>query len=261
MIAAMGDPKIPQVTAALANREFAYRFVRRNHGREVNLMEIKPGIHLLEGIRGANSYLYITDEGILVIDTGMPRNGERILKQIRALDKAGKGVKLIVLTHSDIDHSGSAAELKRMTGAKIAIHGGDAPSLSGDKELKKVRGLLGMIFKLTMRFMRFQTVKPDIILKNGDDIENLKVVHTPGHTAGSICLHKSGDTLFAGDAVRTNKTGDLKLPSSAMTLDMKEALESVKKMAKLEFDVLLPGHGRPVLHDAALKVRRLLVNS
>ena len=48
----------------------------------------------------------------------------------------------------DIDHSGSAAELKRITGAKVAIHSGDAPSLSGEKELKRVKGFIGVIFRL-----------------------------------------------------------------------------------------------------------------
>jgi len=223
-------------------------------------MEIKPGVYLLDGIRGANSYLSVTEDGILVIDTGMPGNAQRILRQIKALNKAAKDVKMIILTHSDIDHSGSAAELKRITGAKVAIHSGDAPSLSGDKELKRVKGFVGVIFKLMKRFMRFQTIKPDIILKDGDKIDNLTVIYTPGHTEGSICLYKTSDILFAGDAVRTDKRGNLKLPPSAMTLNVKEALESVKKLATLEFDVLLAGHGRLVLHDASTKVRELLQN-
>ena len=223
-------------------------------------MEIKPGIHLLDGIRGANSYLSVTEDGILVIDTGMPGNAERILRQIKALNKAAKEIKMIILTHSDIDHSGSAAELKRITGAKVAIHSGDAPSLSGEKELKRVKGFIGVIFRLMARFMRFQTIKPDIILKDGDEIDNLTVIHTPGHTEGSICLYKTGDTLFAGDAIRTDKRGNLKLSPSAMTLNVQEALGSVKKLAKLEFDVLLPGHGKPVLQDASIKVNELLQN-
>ncbi|MFB0546035.1 MAG: MBL fold metallo-hydrolase [Anaerolineae bacterium] len=223
-------------------------------------MEIAHGIQRFKGIRGANSYLLITDGGVLVIGTGMPGNGERIVRQIRSLDKNPEEIKLIILTHSDIDHSGSTAELKRMTGAKIAIHEGDAPSLSGERELKKVKGFIGVIFKLMMRFMKFQTVKPDIILKDGDEIGGLKVIHCPGHTEGSICLHKSGEALFAGDVVRTDRRGNPKAPPKAMTLDIKEAWESVRKIANLEFEILLPGHGIPVLHDASKKVRSLLEN-
>jgi len=180
------------------------------------------------------------------------------LRQITVLNKATEEIKLIILTHSDIDHSGSAAELKRITGAKVAIHSGDAPSLSGEMELKRVKGFIGVLFRLMARFMKFQTIKPDIILKDGDEIDNLSVIHTPGHTKGSICLHKANDVLFAGDAVRTDNRGNLKLSPRAMTLNAQEALESVRKIAGLEFDVLLPGHGKAVLHDASVKVNKLL---
>jgi glyoxylase-like metal-dependent hydrolase (beta-lactamase superfamily II) len=227
--------------------------------QEVEIMEIKNGIHLLDGIRGANSYLSVTEDGILVIDTGMPGNAERIHMQIKALNKATKEIKLIVLTHSDIDHSGSAAELKRITGAKVAIHGGDAPSLSGEKELKRVKGFIGAIFRLMTRFMRFQTIKPDIILKDGDEIDYFRVIHTPGHTEGSICLYKTGDVLFAGDVIRTDDRGSLKLSPSAMMLNAQEALKSVRKIAGLEFDILLPGHGRPAMGKASTKLKELLV--
>ena len=224
-------------------------------------MEIKKGIYLLDGIRGANSYLYVSEDSISVIDTGMPGNAERILEQIKTLNKTAQDVKLIILTHSDIDHSGSAAQLKKLTGAKVAIHGGDAPSLSGEKELKRVKGFIGFIFRLVSRFMRFQPIKPDIILKDGDVLDHLKVIHTPGHTQGSICLYKAGDILFAGDAVRTDKNGNLKLPPEWMSLNMPEALESVKKMAKLEFDILLPGHGAPVMNKASTKLKELLIHT
>lgn len=225
-------------------------------------MEIKHGIHLLEGIRGANSYLYIGDNGLTVINTGTPGNGERITTQIGAMGKSPEEIKLIVLTHSDIDHSGSAAELKRITRAKIAIHKGDALSLSGEKELKKVKGFTGMMFKLMRRFISFQTVKPDIILHDGDEVGGLRVIHAPGHTEGSICLYKSGSggVLFAGDVVRTDKGGNLKVSPKAMTLDMTEALKSVRKIAELDFDILLPGHGGLLLDDASKKVKKLLEN-
>lgn len=222
-------------------------------------MEIKNGIYLLDGIKGANSYLYISDIGIVIIDTGMPGNAARILNQIRALDTNKKEIKLIILTHSDIDHSGSAAELKKLTSSKIAIHGGDALGLSSEKEqLKKVKGFLRLIFGLMAKFMKFQPVQPDIILKDGDEIDHLKVIHTPGHTTGSICLFKAGDVLFVGDAVRTDKRGNLKLPSERMSLNIDEALASARKIAELEFNILLPGHGAPSTDKASQKLKELL---
>lgn len=95
-------------------------------------MEIVDGIHIFDGIRGANSYLYSTANVSLIIDTGMPGNTKRIIEQILKLKQPVENIKMIVLTHSDIDHSGSAAELKRLTGAKVAIHEKDAPRFPGN---------------------------------------------------------------------------------------------------------------------------------
>jgi glyoxylase-like metal-dependent hydrolase (beta-lactamase superfamily II) len=109
--------------------------------------------------------------------------------------------------------------------------------------------------------MKFQKFKPDILLKDGDEIDNLRVIHTPGHTEGSICLYKVGDILFAGDSVRTDRKGNLKLPSRAMSLNVQEALESVRKMAGLEFTILLPGHGKPAMGKASTKLKELLAQA
>ena len=144
---------------------------------------------------------------------------------------------------------------------KLQYTAGDAPCLSGEKELKKVKGFLGSIFWLLAKFMKFQPVKPDIILKDGDEVNHFKVIHTPGHTPGSICLYQAGDILFAGDAVRTDKKGNLKLPSERMSLNMDEAMASARKMAGLEFNILLPGHGAPVMDKASQNLKELLAQT
>ncbi|WXG41378.1 MAG: MBL fold metallo-hydrolase [Candidatus Freyarchaeum deiterrae] len=221
-------------------------------------MEIADGIYCFKGIRAANSYLYIAGSKGFVIDTGLTRNGKKIASQIRALGKDSLKIEAIILTHSDIDHSGSAAELKRITGAKVAIHEDDAPSLSGDRELKRVKGLAGAFFGVFMKFMNFQKVKPDIILKEGDKIGGLEVIHCPGHTEGSICLYKPGKAVFVGDVLRTDGSGNVKGPAKSMSLDIEKAWKSVRKIAKLDFDILLPGHGKPLLHDASKKLKKLL---
>ena len=114
-----------------------------------------------------------------------------------------------------------------------------------------------MLFSLASVFMKFQTIEPDVVLKDGDEIDGLKVIHTPGHTKGSICLYKPGEILFAGDALRTDKGGNPKPSPKMMNLDTREALESVEKLAALEFHVLLPGHGVPAINRAGpVQVRR-----
>ena len=149
-------------------------------------MEITSGIHQINGIRGANCYLVITETKMLVIDTGMPGNGSKIINYIKGLGKNPSDINYVILTHADIDHIGSAAEMKKMTGAKLAIHASDAPILSGKSGFKTIRGPLGVLFKLMARLMRFHAVEPDVILGDDFEIDGFKVIHTPGHTNGSI---------------------------------------------------------------------------
>lgn len=217
-------------------------------------MEIVPGIHRIDHVRGANAYLVTSAEGAAIIDTGMPGNAEAILRYVKMVGVDLGSLQYIILTHSDIDHSGSAAELRNLTGAKVAIHEADAPRLSGEKKLKEVKGAMGVIFGFMGPLMRFTPLNPDLRLHDSDRLVNLRVIHTPGHTEGSICLYKEGEAIFVGDAMRTDSRGRPHLPSGAMTLDMAKATESVKKISEQEYSVLLPGHGPPMLRDASKAV-------
>jgi glyoxylase-like metal-dependent hydrolase (beta-lactamase superfamily II) len=223
-------------------------------------VEIVSGIHQIDGVRGANSYLVVSKGSILVIDTGLPGNARRITKYFRGLGLELGRVKYIILTHADIDHSGSAAELREITGAKLAIHTGDARRLSGDEELKEVAGILGFLFRILTRLMRFRHVEPDIILRGDDEIGGFKAIYTPGHTGGSICLYRPKEVIFVGDAMRSDKKGNLLLPSPRLSQDKVQAMNSLKRISELEFNTLLTGHGAPVVGNASDRVRRLLAN-
>jgi glyoxylase-like metal-dependent hydrolase (beta-lactamase superfamily II) len=220
-------------------------------------MKITPEIYQIENIRGANSYLVMNKDGILLIDTGLPGNGEKIIKYVEGLGKKSEDVKYIILTHADPDHSGSAAELKKLTNAKLAIHEVDAPRISGEKPVKEVKGAKKVLFSLILK--SYKTVKPDILLKERDKIDDFKVVYTPGHTQGSISLYGK-EVLFSGDAVLGDKNGNVAPPSPSMTFDLPQAWKSVEKISNLDFEILLPGHGKVVLKNASKKVKELLKN-
>jgi glyoxylase-like metal-dependent hydrolase (beta-lactamase superfamily II) len=225
-------------------------------------MELGRNIHLIPKIRGANTYAVLGETRVgggghlTLIDAGMPGNATKIVEFLKLLAKEQIGSYTIVLTHSDIDHSGSVAELKEKLGnVKVAIHEADAPCLSGEKPLKELQGLPGLVFKAMSPFMRFERVTPDVLLKDREQVDGLTVIHTPGHTRGSICLYNERlKAMFAGDALRTDKNRSPKLPSATMTLNIAEAKNSVRKIASYEFELLLPGHGPPILTDASKKV-------
>jgi hydroxyacylglutathione hydrolase len=221
-------------------------------------MEITSGIHQVNGIRGANCYLVITGSRMLLIDTGMPGNGKKIINYIKGLGRNPADMSWVILTHADIDHIGSAAEMKKMVGVKLAIHANDAPILSGKRGFKNVRGPLGVLFKLMALLMRFQAVEPDVLLKSNSEMDGFKIIHTPGHTRGSICLYLPGKVIFVGDALRSDSKGNPQLPARNFSVDMRQAKASLIALSELEFDILLPGHGAPVIGKASTKLKELV---
>jgi len=229
-------------------------------------MELGRNIHLIPKVRGANTYAVLEETQVgggghlTLIDTGMPGNATKIVEFLRSLGKEQLNSYTIILTHPDIDHSGSVAELKEKLGiVKVAIHEADAPRLTGKKPLKEVRGVAGLLFKAMSPFMKFKPVKPDVLLKDGEQVDGLSVIHTPGHTQGSICLYSERlKAMFAGDALRTDKNRSLRLPSAVTTFNIGEAKNSIRKIAAYEFELLLPGHGPPILADASKRSRNSL---
>jgi hydroxyacylglutathione hydrolase len=221
-------------------------------------VEITSGIHRVSGVRGANSYFVITEDKMLVVDTGMPGNGTKIIKYVRGLGENPSDINYAILTHADIDHIGSAVEMKKMTGAKLAIHANDAPILSGKSGFKTIGGPLGILFKLMGRLMRFQPVEPDVILGDDFEIGGFKVIHTPGHTHGSICLYLPQKVIFVGDALRSDSNGNPRPPSTIFSADIIQAKASLVAISELEFDICLTGHGAPVVGNASTKLKNLL---
>ena len=221
-------------------------------------MEISPDIHRIDGVRGANCYLVVRESRMLLIDTGMPGNARRVMNYVKGMGKNPSDIGYVILTHADIDHIGSAAEMKKMTGAKLAIHASDAPILSGKSGFRTIRGPLGPLFKLMTRLMRFHSVEPDVILEDNTDIDGFKVIHTPGHTRGSISVYAPGKVIFVGDALRSDSRGNPVPPSRALSLDRVQASASMAAISRLQFDMCLTGHGAPVIGNASAKVRDLV---
>ncbi len=226
-------------------------------------MRLADDLYRIDGIAGANVYLLVAEDGLTLIDAGMPGNAETILAAIKGIGLEPNELRRILLTHSDPDHSGSAAQLKDLTGALVAIHGEDAPALAG-KRRKRTDGTgaapmrssniarvghnlaMRLVFKLSGRFRDFRPVDADILLKDGDTISGLRVMHVPGHTRGSIALCREDGVVFSGDALLTDRAGRVQPPADALALNPARAFASADKIESLGFTTLLPGHGPPV---------------
>jgi len=211
-------------------------------------MRIAEGLYRIDHVRGANAYLAETSDGLLVVDTGMPGNAEKIVEFVRGLGNEPTDVRTIAITHSDPDHVGSVGRLKALTGATVAIHADDAPVLAGTASGKRPKGLLGVAFAMLAPMMRGDQVEADVLLGDGDSVSGFRVLHTPGHTRGSITLYRDG-IVFSGDALLSDSEGNARPPSKALSADYPRALQSADKVLALGYDVLLTGHGEPVFAE------------
>jgi glyoxylase-like metal-dependent hydrolase (beta-lactamase superfamily II) len=204
---------------------------------------------------GATSaYLVETDGGLTLVDTGLSYAAQTIQSRLAALGR--DDLCLIYITHAHIDHYGAAAELRRATGALIAIHAGDAEALAaGDTRLGNVRdwGWSEMPLPLVEELIRVEPTEPDIIVEDGQHLTHCgldaTVVHTPGHTAGSSTLLVEGKYAFAGDLLST--TGGLHAQSS-YAQDWSQIAPSVEKLRSLEPELVFPGHGQTAATGAML---------
>ena len=209
-------------------------------------------------------YLWVWREGITLIDTGMPNNIHTILDALVKHGHPLHTVKRIIITHGDIDHTGSVAQLKRATGARVACHGVEMEFLEHPTRRKPAALWLRPLFAL-MRLnpnYRVRPVTPDELLVDGQELpEGFTVIHTPGHTPGHISLlHKERRFLITGDAL--NNRGDkLAIPPALFTPDMKNAQRSVWKLAKKygeDFETMVFGHGAPILKNGGMRVKALI---
>jgi hydroxyacylglutathione hydrolase len=208
-------------------------------------MQLAPGIHRIDSVRGANAYIVDTEEGLMLVDTGMPANAMKIADAIEDIGYELSEVRTIAITHADVDHLGSAARLKELTGARIAIHEADAPRMSGEARHRPPGGPLRWFFGLFSRLMPVPTAKPDVLLHDGDCVGGWQVVHVPGHTLGSIAFERDG-VIFSGDALVSDEEHRVVPPQEPLSEDHRAAVASAEKIRAMGWRLLLPGHGDPV---------------
>ena len=220
-------------------------------------MEIIEGIHRVDeasaNMAHANVYLLINGKELTVIDTGTSGNAQKTIEYIQKLGYQPTDVKTIILTHCHMDHMGSVKELKDLTNAKVAVHIEDADYVSGKKPLPKPKNVL---FRAVSSFVKPAPVQVDLILKEGDKIAGLTVIHTPGHTPGSIMLlDEERKVLFAGDTLRYDGKKVSGAPEN-FSVDPNQARESIAKASTLNFDVMLPGHGETLKPNASEQIKK-----
>lgn len=216
-------------------------------------MEILPGIHQLKN-SFVNLYLIVEDDGLTLIDTGIGRSGVKlVLETIEKLGRTPGDLKRILITHSDADHTGGAAELKRITGASLLAsqHEGDAMA-RGEPGRPAKGALVGFLTNLMMP--KIPPQRADGALIDGQVLPvlgGLRVISTPGHTPGHLSYYApQRRILFAGDSMNA-MGGKLNFGGGPFTWDLERGKDSVRAQSKLEVDAVCCGHG-PVLRGPGI---------
>ena len=223
-------------------------------------MEVVPGLHWVERIWDTKVYTLVEGDRIIVVDAATPGRAGAVWRHLAALGYPPEAVDEIWLTHGDIDHIGSVAALTAGSGAAVTVHHADAPLVEGraDRELGPLplSGTYQRLFNWAIRHLfRYQPVPVDRQTEDGTDLGSWQVVHTPGHTAGSVCYyHTERRVIIVGDALN-HRRGRLGAPPLMFTPDMGQALASIQKIAALDFEVCCFGHGPPLVGGAAKQVR------
>ncbi len=203
-------------------------------------MKVSKGVKILELEFNGNIIhptLLWDQEMAVLIDTGFSGQMEDLRV---AMDKVGvsfDNLKVVILTHQDIDHIDSLPEIVRNCGSNIKVyaHELDKPYIQGDLPLLKDAHIANP-----------PKGKVDVALKDGQELPycgGIRVIHTPGHTPGHISLYlKQNKTLVAGDSMYSvNGTlGGIHVPT---TLDIKVARQSLKKYLDLDIESVVCYHG------------------
>jgi glyoxylase-like metal-dependent hydrolase (beta-lactamase superfamily II) len=155
------------------------------------------------------AYLLEFPGGMILVDSGSPVQEGKVVHALRRLGRSD--LRLIFITHAHLDHYGSAAALRRISGAPVAIHRLDAAAMAQARtDVGKARSfgrLIRLAIPLAESLLNPEPLQADMLLDDGDDLGiadlNARVLHVPGHTAGSASLIVQDRLAFAGDLILT----------------------------------------------------------
>lgn len=235
--------------------------------------ELRPGLHRLSlpldahSIGQVNVYALESNEGLLLIDCGWSTPGARAALELLV---AGLGygmdqIKILLLTHAHVDHCGLAGWIQGY-GAVVGMHSLDAAQLTdryiNQEPYRKATatwlawaGVPEEFWNDAQRQLTDQRSKfwpvvtdfspsPDSIIEHGSF--RLEVLHTPGHTPGSLSFYEtSTKSLFTGDTLFARSTYSPTLRPFASTEPISDYLDSIRRFRQLDVELVLPGHQQP----------------
>lgn len=219
-------------------------------------MELSPGLRRI-GNDIVAVHLIVTDDGLTLIDAGLSGMYADLVRELRDLGRPLSDIKGIVLTHGDTDHTGFAERLRSELGIPVYVGAGDAARAQGEKPpsptSKDKRRLGPMLrffaFALSKGGIRMPAIREVVPVSDGDVLPlpgAPVIIGMPGHSPGSVAIHApSVRAVFVGDELTTRDvlTGVVGPQPAPFTDDQAESSASLEKLAGMDVDWVVPGHG------------------
>ncbi len=213
---------------------------------------------------GFDQAYIVKDQGTIMIDAGDSGRGGTFLKDLEKISIKPEEISLIILTHGHWDHIGSTAKIKEISGAKIAMHKNEKHWLEESLTIMPPGVTTwGVVFGriITWGLVPFKKVHGtdvEIVLEDEDFSLNEygidgKVVHTPGHSSGSVSILLDTGEAFVGDSAINKFPLCLKPRLPIFAEDLHQARESWQKLLDLGAKTIYPAHGEPFSIDVFRK--------
>lgn len=200
-----------------------------------------------------NSYVLDTGDGLVMFDCGCGDTMEQIFRNMQYWDLSPDDIRYCILTHPHYDHAGGAYILKERGVTLMAIKETAAAVESGDERC------CGYLYHKI-----FHPVATDRILHDGERIEiaglDIEVMHLPGHSMGCTAYFfrwEGKRVVISGDVIGTLLKGDFGWDGS-IDFNKPIYIESLRKFAKVDTDIMLPGHGMIYFHNPRRRVEEVL---
>lgn len=232
------------------------------------MKQITDGVYQI-GFFGSFLNVYIVERGddLALIDTGI---GAQTINGVKAvLEKNGRRleqIKHVLITHAHPDHVGGLGDLQGRIHARIIMHPADAgivrgehPSLMANAaDLKGFARVMGAMIK---PYTPKTPTQVDLEVRDGDRLDDvlagLRVVELPGHSHGQIGFYWPARKLLFGGDVMMHLPWGLTLPLRAVSPDWQAVKESIRKVSRMDVEILCLGHGDVLQTGAGAKVSAL----
>jgi len=206
----------------------------------------------------------IQEKGTIMIDGGFPGTARAFKKALVNLSVKPTDIRLVIITHGHFDHIGLASYIREQTGARVAMHRADKEQLDKDRMTWPMGvttwgRISRWLFKPMLSLLRYEIPKVDVIL--GDEGLSLegygisgRIIHTPGHSPGSVSVLLNTGDAFVGCMAQNSLPFSLRPRLPIYAQDIEKVKESWRVLVAAGARTIYPGHGNSFSIDAIKKV-------